>query len=507
MRRSKMLMRRMGWKKIRTAKRSAGSIMTTRAYRVYVGDSTPLSGDVTLYARYSTYGAYDFGCYYLAGGEYPSPLHESAPAANYGPENGPMCSLNFNADDLVDGLKKIYTDVDVVELDSGWAITPNSCGVTAEADYGEWWENVLDILRERTRVVFEGINKGPDVYTGYVIKCENGVGRIEGLLPAYVADIYLRDGEDYVYAGGVAGESAADFGSVRDEAGRIIAGELGLESVDINWDNGTFTLGDELYRLSEGENAPEQSLAGADSTEKIEYANAEGSSLHSAAFYLGYDMVGYDDMNGYVVVEVVTDVGSLPDDIDPLDIIGLERKTDDPEYSLWHTVSEDGYIICGFDYPEDGEAAVNIDVTLLDEDYCLLGMVYRGEGVEAAGGTYTVSGVPGDYYDTGLIIYLGTKYSVEYYYNGVQLSGETYESDTAYVMGFDVNDDDYWLPVGAKIWKNEHGLATAITLPDMEGFENVNWKLFGMSDGEDGYEVFEYTPGEAVKVELLVALI
>ena len=28
-----------------------------------------------------------------------------------------------------------------------------------------------------------------------------------------------------------------------------------------------------------------------------------------------------------------------------------------------------------------------------------------------------------------------------------------------------------------------------------------------MSDGEDGYEVFEYTPGEAVKVELLVALI
>ena len=156
-----------------------------------------------------------------------------------------------------------------------------------------------------------------------------------------------------------------------------------------------------------------------------------------------------EDLNGTdVTVQVYVDRAPVQD---PLNYVNLSRVAKGGEHEKFvNKDNNDGTLTYDFDYENGGNDCVDIQVDVKNDDaYVLQGVTsyqsYGEDGTENVianeGGTYTIDNVNGSGTNPDVIIYLRTKYAVEYY----KVEGNTTSLDAAdsgiYITAEDVTDE------------------------------------------------------------------
>ena len=231
-----------------------------------------------------------------------------------------------------------------------------------------------------------------------------------------------------------------------------------------------------------------------------------------------------DDLNGTdVTVQVVVDGTPVKN---PLSYVTLSRDTTETDYDqfIQRNIDDNGVITYDFNYfvpssPDDtstGYDCVDIEVALNNDKsaYILQGVTsYQTHGQngtsnvddnsddeENARNTFTVDNVTSDKNNETVdcIIYLRSKYSVEYYLNDVLQTGDAYNVGTIYLSDEDVTtttaEKNYPQDQTAKLmyWQNNANYETGIdSLPEFpkDGDKVVRgWFLGSKSNQTTTYE-------------------
>lgn len=216
-----------------------------------------------------------------------------------------------------------------------------------------------------------------------------------------------------------------------------------------------------------------------------------------------------DDLNGTdVTVQVVVDGTPVKA---PLSYVTLSRDTTDTDYKKFvqKSIDENGVITYDFDYyvPTDssdqstGFDCVDIEVAINSDKsaYILQGVTsYQAHGQNGtsnvddnsddeknARNTFTVDNVTSDNDDETVdcIIYLRSKYSVEYYLGGVQQTGDDYKVGAVYLAAEDVTTTT------PEIGYPQNQTATLMNWQNNANYDLKVAQLPGLPDGAEGETV------------------
>ena len=283
-----------------------------------------------------------------------------------------------------------------------------------------------------------------------------------------------------LYAMTVMGNSGASF-TVTDEGAKLVKTNFGVTQSDSTFSgiipaNGTITFYVSKQFTAEnidtnGNLTNSATIASDDGVEDEDKETEEETPAEEA----------HDDLNGDdVTVQVYVDGNPV---LNPLGYVTLSRDFEVGESSGWDVrgPNTSGILTCDFDYKNDGYNCVDIKVDITDDStYILQGIrSYQSHGAHGTSnvinnndGTYTIDNVTAYSSDPDVVIYLYTKYSVEYYKGSSKLTEGSYTDTSAYIVEEtgklgNTDKDKYPESGGSALmqWKNDTAYKTAIALP------------------------------------------